>query len=66
MGNSSDEIHFLHKLLLLTNVKVSKICIAFANGSSANIKFSKTQLFKMVQLGGFLFGAPNILCLPMK
>ena len=27
---------------------------AFANDSSANIKFSKIQLSKMVQLGGFL------------
>ena len=26
----------------------------FANGSSANIKFSKTQLSKMIQSGGFL------------
>ena len=34
------------------------MCKAFANNSSANIKFSKTQLIKIVQLGGFLFGAP--------
>ena len=40
--------------MLLTNTYVSKICEVFANGSSANIKFSKTQLSKMVQLGGFL------------
>ena len=33
---------------------VSKTHKAFANGSSANIKFSKTQLSKFVQLGGFI------------
>ena len=36
----------------------SNIRKAFANGSPANIKFSKTQLSKIVQLGGFLFGPP--------
>ena len=30
------------------------ICKAFGNGSSANIKLSKTQLFKMVTLGRFV------------
>ena len=39
--NSNDETNFPHKLLL-TDKKVSKIRKAFANGSSANIKFSKT------------------------
>ena len=28
--------------------------------SSANTKFSKTQLSKIVQLGGFLFRVPNV------
>ena len=51
IGSSNDETNFPHKLLL-TDTKVSKICKAFANGSSANIKFSKTQLSKIVQLGG--------------
>ena len=51
--NSNDETNFTHKLLL-TNTQVSKICKAFANGSSANIKFKKTQLHKIVQSGGFL------------
>ena len=32
-----------------------KICKAFANGSSANIKFSKTQLSKILQLEGLIF-----------
>ena len=52
-GNSNDKTNFLHKLLL-NDTQVSKICRAFANGSSVNIKFSKTQLSKIVQLGGFI------------
>ena len=52
-GNSNDKTNFLHKLLL-NDTQVSKICKAFANGSSVNIKFSKTQLSKIVQSGGFI------------
>ena len=52
-GDSNDENNFPHKLLL-TNTQVSKLCKAFVNGSSANIKLSKTQLYKMGQSGGFL------------
>ena len=37
-GNSNDKTNFLHKLLL-NDTQVSKICKAFANGSSVNIKF---------------------------
>ena len=48
MGNSNDETNFPHKLLL-TDTQVLEICKAFTNGSSANIKFSKTQLSKMIQ-----------------
>ena len=48
MGNSNDETNFPHKLLI-TDTHVSKIRKAFANGLSANIKFSKTQLSKMIQ-----------------
>ena len=59
IGNSNDETNFPHKLLL-TDTQVSKIRQAFANGSSANIKFSKTQLSKMIQLGGFIFGSPYL------
>ena len=44
--------NFIHKLLL-TNIKISKIHKDFANGSKTNIKFSKTHLSKMIQLGGF-------------
>ena len=53
IGESSDETNFPYKLLL-TNTQVSKICKASANGLSANVKFSKTQLSKIIQLGGFL------------
>ena len=53
VGDSNDENNFPHKLLL-TNTQVSKLRKAFANGSSANIKLSKTQLHKIGQSGGFL------------
>ena len=43
VADSNDESNFPHKLLL-TNTQVSGICKAFANGSSVNIKLSKTQL----------------------
>ena len=42
-----------HKLLL-TNTQASNLRKAFANNPSADIKLSKTQLFKMIQSGGFL------------
>ena len=48
VGTSNDETHFPHKLLL-TNIQVSKLRKTFANDSSANIKFSKTHLLKMMQ-----------------
>ena len=53
IGHSNDESKFPHKLLL-TNRQVLNIRKAFGNNSSADIKFSKTQLSKMLQLGGFL------------
>ena len=59
-GDSNDESDFPHKLFL-RNTQVSRICIAFANGSSDNIKFSKTQLSKNLQLGGFLDSLPGLL-----
>ena len=52
-GDSNDKGNFPHELLL-TNKQVSSICKAFANNSSVDIKFSKAQLSKMVQSGGFL------------
>ena len=39
VGDSYDENNFLHTLLL-TNTQVSKLCKAFPNNSSANIKLS--------------------------
>ena len=39
VGDSNDENNFPHKLLL---TQVSKLCKTFANGSSANMKLSKT------------------------
>ena len=52
-GNSNDETNFPHELLL-TDRQVSSIRKAFSNNSSVDIKFSKTQLSKMIQSGGFL------------
>ena len=52
IGNSNNETNFPHKLLL-TDIQVSNIHKSFENGSSANIKLSKTQLSKMMQSGGF-------------
>ena len=53
VGDSNDENNFLHKSLL-TNTQVSRLRKAFANGLSAKIKLSKTQLHKIRQSGGFL------------
>ena len=68
IGNSNGETNFPHNLSL-TKTKVSKICKTSANGSSANIKFSKTQLSKMIQSGGFLTditGLDNSVNFPFK
>ena len=53
IGDSNDEDNFPHELLL-TDKQVASIHKAFANNSSVDIKFSKTQLSKMIQSGGFL------------
>ena len=53
IGNSDNETNFPHKLLL-TNRQVSNFCQDFANYLLTDIKLSKTQLSRMVQLGGFL------------
>ena len=50
VGNSNDENNFMHKLVL-SNTQGRKLCKAFANGSTANIKLSLTQLHKIGQLG---------------
>ena len=52
VGDSDDENDFRHKLLL-TYTQVSKLRKAFPNGSSANIKLSKTQFHKIGQSGEF-------------
>ena len=48
-----NETKFTHKLLL-TNRQVANLRKSFASNSSTDIKLSKTQLFKMIQSGGFL------------
>ena len=53
VGEFSDQNNFPHKLLL-NNTQASKLRKAFANNSSANIKLSKTQLYKIGQSGKFL------------
>ena len=52
-GDSNDQTNFQHELLL-TDRQVSSIRKAFTNNSSVDIKFSKAQLSKMIQSGGFL------------
>ena len=53
IGDSNDKTNFPHELLL-TDRQVSSIRKAFANNSSADIKFSKTQLSNIIQSEGFL------------
>ena len=53
IGNSNDETNFLNELLT-SNRQVTNLRKAFDNNSSADIKLSKTQFFKMIQSGGFL------------
>ena len=53
IGDSNDKGNFPHELLL-TNRQVPSIHKVFANNSSVDIKFSKAQLSKMIQSGGFL------------
>ena len=53
IGDSNDKDNFPHELLL-TDRQVSGIRKAFSNTSSVDIKFSKTQLSKMIQSGKFL------------
>ena len=53
IGDYNDEANFPHELLL-TDRQVSSIRKAFSNNSLADIKFSKIQLSKMIESGGFL------------
>ena len=59
IGNSDDAANFSHKLLL-TNRQVANLRKAFANHTSADIKFSKAHLTKM-QKGGFLIFLASLL-----
>ena len=69
IGDSSDRTNFWHKLLF-TDTQVSKIRKAFANGSSANTKFLKTHLPKMIQsrgiLGDLIAAIPQVMFLAGK
>ena len=53
VGNFDNNTNFPHELLL-TNRQVANIRKAFANNLSTDVKFSKAQLSKMIQSGGFL------------
>ena len=53
VGNSNDNTNFPHKLLL-NDRQVSNVRKAFSNNLSTDVKFSKTQLSKIMQSGGFL------------
>ena len=53
IDKSNGEANFMHKLLL-TNTQVWRILKGFANVSSTSIKFSRTQLSKMIYFRGFL------------
>ena len=53
IGDPNDETNFPHELLL-TSRQVSNIRKAFPNNSSVDIKYSKAQLSKMIQSGGYL------------
>ena len=53
IGDSNDKGNFPHEVLL-TDRQFSSIRKAFAYNSSVDIKFSKPQLSKMIQSGGFL------------
>ena len=52
IGDYNNEAHFHYKILI--NMQVLKIVKGFVNSSRAKIKFSKTCLLKIEQLGGFL------------
>ena len=53
IGDFNNKGNFPHELLL-TDRQVCSIRKAFANNLTVDIKFSKIQLSKMIQSGGFL------------
>ena len=58
IGDSNYKTNFPHELLL-TDRQVSSIRKAFVNNSSVDSNFSKTQLSKIIQSGGFLGKLPG-------
>ena len=48
VGDSNDKNNFMHKLFF-TNTHVSRLSNTFVNGSSANMKLSKTQSHQIGQ-----------------
>ena len=52
IGDSNGKGNFPHELLLADR-QVSSICKLFANNASVDIRFSKTQLSKMIQSEDF-------------
>ena len=53
IDNTTDEINFLYRLLL-TDRQISKLHETFVCNSTADINLSKTQIYKIIQLGGCL------------
>ena len=53
IGDSDDKINFPDELFV-TNRQVPNLPKAFASRSSTDIKSSKTQISKMINLGDFL------------
>ena len=53
ISSSNNDTKFPRKLLL-TNRQFTSLCKAFANNSSVNIRFSKTQISKITQSSVFL------------
>ena len=51
--NGTDEADFPYSLLLIVR-KTSNVCKLLVSHLSVNVKLSKLQTFKIVQLGGFL------------
>lgn len=51
--NGTDEADFPYSLLLIVR-KTSNVCKLLVSHSSVNVKLSKLQTSKIVQLGGFL------------
>ena len=52
--NSKNEIKVPQKLLL-TDRQFSRLCKTLGNTLSANTKSFKTQIYMVIQLGGFLY-----------